>query len=840
MDCPDDKQLGDYLRGALGGEEAARIERHVRDCRACGLERSMTASASALVPPPPGGAAAPEPSPTPGDTTTAVAVGHRPAHFPKVGARYEIVERIARGGMGEVYRARDRELARTVALKILRPGAAGHAEFLNHLRREVSLASAITHPNVLRVFDLGQHEELRFLSMQLVDGEDLAAVIKRAGRLPIARAIRLFRQVADGTAAAHDSGVLHRDLKPQNILVDAQDHVYVADFGLARPLYGPPSGLGQIVGTPAYMSPEQARGQDLDSRSDLYSLGVILFELLTGRLPFRGPTQGAASEFRLNASPPAVRSLAPHVSPDLERVVARCLRADPSQRYDSVRKLLDDLEPAHEPARHGAAGVANAAPTRSAQPAAATEAPAALPVRVGDVVDGKYRVEREIGTGGMGVVLAARHLKLGEPVALKFVRWEQAGDPDLAERLMREARATFRLRSEHSVRFMDVGQLPSGPIYVVTELLEGEDFRAVLKARGRLPEREAVSYALQVCDALEDAHALGIVHRDLKPPNLFLAKQPRGTTIVKVLDFGLSKLDPERFDAAPLTDRHKALGTPRYMAPEQWRPGGAVDARADIWALGMILYELLTGAVPNKGRPTAERYALLLAGAIESPRTVRPELTENVARVVMRCLRADPDGRWRSARRLASALRQARPDVGRQAVVTVTHSAVTAVDVEAHQRARLGEPPAPSDWEEPTEVRPPEFEASDVVPTQALPAATPRALPPVPPTARSFEAQPDLTGLAGRAVAPGHVPETPPRATVAAPWWPTGPAVPARDAVDASRRALQAPTVHPAAKVAPATGSTALVAVACVCTLAGLVAVVLIAAHLLSQPGIPR
>ena len=396
------------------------------------------------------------------------------------------------------------------------------------------------------------------------------------------------------------------------------------------------------------------------------------------------------------------------------------------------------------------------------------------PVRIGDVVDDKYRIERQLGSGGMGIIVAARHLKLGELVALKFLRLEHADDGHLAERLKREAQATFRLRSEHSVRAMDVGQLPSGSVYIVMELLEGEDLRAILSERGTLPEKDAVSYALQVCDALEDAHALGIIHRDLKPQNLFLARQPRGTTILTVLDFGVSKLDPARFDAAPMTDPTGAVGTPRYMAPEQWGSGTQVDARTDVWALGMILYEMLTGSVPNGRRSPAERQALLMAGAIQSPRALRPEVTPGIERVVLRCLRADPDKRWRSVRRLAVALREARPDVElAPAGLPVTRSDVTAFDPQAHRAEALAQafgagrprpsstpgPGAPSqvvtrraaspslpgygrlpdspeaNVDEATEVSVPRFTASDHPPTTSKLVGA---------TLRSFEAVPDL------------------------------------------------------------------------------------------------
>ncbi|HEY3819990.1 MAG TPA: protein kinase [Polyangiaceae bacterium] len=349
------------------------------------------------------------------------------------------------------------------------------------------------------------------------------------------------------------------------------------------------------------------------------------------------------------------------------------------------------------------------------------------PVRAGDIVSGKYRVERTIGSGGMGVVVAARHLALDEPVALKFLLSHQSGNREVVERLMREARATFRLRSPHSVRVHDVGELPEGHLYIVMELLEGRDLRAELDARGPLPPAEVVSHALDACEALSEAHALGIVHRDLKPGNLFLTRGLQGRPIVKVLDFGMSKLDPLFGESGPLTVPETALGTPRYMAPEQWKSASNVDLTADIWALGVVLYELLTGKTPLHRMQLAERQTRLLAGAIPSPREARPEVPEDLARVVLRCLRADPRARWGSASHLSRVLRGMFPRPGD--AVDSARTDVTAV-VPAEEQARRAAqafetaphsvPPPSSrpdaeDFDSHTEVRPPMFTPADYV-----------------------------------------------------------------------------------------------------------------------------
>lgn len=387
------------------------------------------------------------------------------------------------------------------------------------------------------------------------------------------------------------------------------------------------------------------------------------------------------------------------------------------------------------------------------------------PVRAGDVVSGKYRVERMIGSGGMGFVVAARHLALDEPVALKFLLSHQSQNREVVERLMREARATFRLRSIHSVRVHDVGELPEGHLYIVMELLEGRDLRAELDARGALPVSEVVSHALDACEALQEAHALGIVHRDLKPGNLFLTRSTQGRSIVKVLDFGMSKLDFGVSDNAPLTLPETALGTPRYMAPEQWKSASNVDLTADIWALGIVLYELLTGKTPLHRMQLAERQTRFLAGAIPSPREARPDVPEELARVVLRCLRGDPRARWGSAAHLSRALRAGFPDKGDDAV-EITRTGVTAIvpPEEQAKRAARAFDAAPSsaaltpavprspfqpaeDFEAYTEVRPPMFTPGDYV---AQSGEIPSTKPPKAmggATLRSFEGQVPLVEI---------------------------------------------------------------------------------------------
>ncbi|XYH99381.1 serine/threonine-protein kinase [Sorangium sp. So ce1128] len=221
------------------------------------------------------------------------------------------------------------------------------------------------------------------------------------------------------------------------------------------------------------------------------------------------------------------------------------------------------------------------------------------PVHVGDVLLGKYTVERVLGHGGMGMVVAARHRELGELFAIKLLLPRTLADAQATELLLREARAAVRLKGEHIVRVHDVGTLETGAPYIVMEHLVGGDLQQIIFERGPLPVHEAVDYVLQACDALAEAHAQGLVHRDLKPANLFLTRRPSGAPFVKVLDFGISRrITP---DAAELTNSRALLGSPFYMAPEQMVRAKRVDPRSDVWSMGVVLHHLVTGMLPFPG-----------------------------------------------------------------------------------------------------------------------------------------------------------------------------------------------------------------------------------------------
>jgi eukaryotic-like serine/threonine-protein kinase len=273
-----------------------------------------------------------------------------------LGQRFEILSVLGAGGMGIVYKARDRELDDLVALKMLKRDLWGDRSQLERLKSEIKLARKITHPNVLRTHDFGEIDGVPYISMEYVRGVTLRYMLDhtagdQAGRLPYSAGLRLAKQLCAGLAAAHSVGVLHRDIKPENLILEPTGNAKLMDFGIARPIKRPTTGIeagqteaGFIVGTPLYLSPEQLEGQEVDARADIYSTGVVLYEIFTGELPFNGQSAVEIMMKHLRDPAPPPRSHWPEIPPKLEAIILRCLEKNPEARYRTVEDLQKDLE----------------------------------------------------------------------------------------------------------------------------------------------------------------------------------------------------------------------------------------------------------------------------------------------------------------------------------------------------------------------------------------------------------------------------------------------------------------------------------------------------------------
>jgi serine/threonine protein kinase len=285
-----------------------------------------------------------------------------------------------------------------------------------------------------------------------------------------------------------------------------------------------------------------------------------------------------------------------------------------------------------------------------------------LGIEPGDVLADKYEVERVLGSGGMGVVVAARHIHLDERVAIKFLRPEALSNYEAVARFNQEARVAVKIKSEHVARVIDVGQLANGAPYLVMEYLEGIDLSQWLRDYGPLEVSQAVEFIIHACEALAEAHAAGIVHRDLKPANLFAVRDADGLLSVKVLDFGISKLSAMGSMSAPsMTNTHAILGSPQYMSPEQLQSSKTVDSRTDIWSLGIILYELLAGYAPFNAETMPELVLAIVRDPLFTVNQARPGLPVGVDRAVSRALEKDRAVRYQTVADLAVALQEFAP-----------------------------------------------------------------------------------------------------------------------------------------------------------------------------------
>ncbi len=585
--------------------------------------------------------------------------------------RYRLDRRLAVGAMGEVWIATHTRLDKLVAVKLMTAEAHASEVLRARFEREARVCAQIRSPHVVQVHDYGIDLEVPWLVMDLLEGEDLHAWRQRRPVFPLAEVASIVAQAAQGLAAAHAIGVIHRDIKPSNLFMTrgaGGTVLKILDFGVAKAFAESAHQVTRtdvVLGSPRYMSPEQIEGGDVDARSDLWSLAVLAFLLLTGKAPFQGDVGVPVAERILLGERLRVSQAARALPAALEGFFDRALSAAPDARYQSAEELaaaLVAIAVAHGEAPAEPRRPAPDARTRRSFPVVEAAPRTPLDPRPGDVLGGKYRVERVLGRGGMGIVLEVRHLGLDEVRALKLMLPRGVERPEARERFFREARSAVKLRSEHAVRVHDVGILPEGAPYIEMELLHGHDLAAILAEAGRISIVDAVRWIREAASAVDEAHRAGIVHRDIKPENLFLARSPTGIDTIKVLDFGIAKDAATDADPA-LTATNASFGSPYYMSPEQMRGVRHATARSDVWGLGVVLHELLVGQRPFQAKSVTALALAVVREPAPPPSSLREEVPASLDAIVARCLEKDPERRFASAAQLATALQAALSEV---------------------------------------------------------------------------------------------------------------------------------------------------------------------------------
>ncbi len=560
-----------------------------------------------------------------------------PIEIPRTIGGYHVLERIGRGGMGVVLRVVDRAGERVAALKFVPIRTFGDANTLARFRREIRVLRDLDHPGIVRFQDDGADEVYAWFVMEYVPGLVLSRAIDR-GEVTIRRAIDIAIGMAEALEYAHARGVIHRDLKPANVMLESDGPPRVLDFGLAKSLGAATviTRAGAFVGTPTYAAPEifEPRLGEAGPAADVYSLGVLLYEMATLEVPFAGTDFGRIRQRVLCESPTPLRRLQPAIPAALEAIVDRCLQKRPDRRYeDGMAGLRSALERcrANLSTRTHASSCDEPARTTRLSTTASPDPPEPSGERGSDPVressTPRYEVVGELGRGGMGQVLLVLDREIGREVAKKRVlvgSESEAGE----RRFLREAQVTGQLEHPNIIPVYDMGNDPDGARFYTMKRIHGETLAELLRSdRHAPPLSRLLEIFLKVCDAISYAHSKGILHRDLKPANILVG----GFGEVLVLDWGLARPvgatgDPEGSSPAPalatrLTMTGALMGTPSYMSPEQ-ADSSRLDERSDIFALGAILYEILVRRPAFIGGSVQEVLARVLTARPVRPREV--------------------------------------------------------------------------------------------------------------------------------------------------------------------------------------------------------------------------
>ncbi len=585
-------------------------------------------------------------------------------------SKYRILSKVGRGGMGHVYKALHLHFNEVRALKVMDPSLTEKEEFVRRFLREAFVARRLQHPNAVRVDDVDETEDGRHcIIMEFIDGRMLRDVLEREGPLPAARACSIVKQAASALHAAHQLGIIHRDIKPENIALvktDQGDLVKVLDFGITKLSAGQlkdeagamdltATGTIFAIGTPEYMSPEQILQKDLDGRSDLYSLGLVFFEMLTGEQPFHADSQAEWFLAQVSQPPPPLhgRAASLRIPAGIADLVMSMLAKNVAQRPANGEAIIKAIETCEKEIYRlsGLPGVAGR-PKGGKGTGECTTIPAFFEGwKKGSLISQRYKILDKIADVRMGPIYTALDSAGGQVCAIKLVTPWNIPSADLINQLSEYFQRMQRFQHPHVAVTLDLGQAEDGVLFLVNEYVRGHNLRQVIDHDISLSVTRACRVVWEIAFALDAGQQLEMMHGEIKPEHIMLAGSAKSEQ-TKLLDFSLDRVRealPELSDS----DLPSGMLAPlQYMSPERIT-GQPYHPTSDIYSLGIVFYEMLTGRRPFEGNGIE----IALRQVQEAPfpvEKVRPELgiPPSVASLVKRMIQKDPMNRPPDARTL--------------------------------------------------------------------------------------------------------------------------------------------------------------------------------------------
>jgi len=584
--------------------------------------------------------------------------------------KYRILAKVGKGGMGQVYKALHLHFNEVRALKVMDPSLTSREDFVRRFLREAFVARRLQHPNAVRVDDVDQTDDGRHcIVMEYIDGRMLRDVLQREGPLPVTRACSIVKQAAAALDAAHQLGIIHRDIKPENIALvkgEQGDLVKVLDFGITKLREGrlkdeagamalTATGTVFAIGTPEYMSPEQVRQEELDGRSDLYSLGMVFYEMLTGDLPFHAESKAEWFLAHVREAPRPLHEQAAglRIATGVADLVMSMLEKEPSRRPATGAAVIKAIEACERessllaPITPGAGRAAGAKPTGET-----TTVPAFFAGwKTGSLIAQRYKILDKVAEVRMGPIYTALDSAGDGICALKLVTPWNVPTADLINQLSEYYQRMQRFQHPHVVRTFDLGQAEDGVLFLVTEYVRGANLRQFIDQESSLGVYRSCRIAREIASALDAGQHLGMMHGEIKPEHILLwGAAPSEQT--KLLDFSLDRVKealPELSDS----DLPSGLFTSLHYMPPEKVSGQPYLPASDIYSLGIVFYEMLTGRRPFEGNGIEIALRQVHEAPVPVDR-VRPELNipPSVASLVMRMIQKDPNDRPPDARTL--------------------------------------------------------------------------------------------------------------------------------------------------------------------------------------------